>query len=228
MPAPRMLLFDFFPRAGFLWRRWQGSPRILRSSSRDTVVQRALIVTSGGRVGLRRRDAQRLMVGAVNLVAEKINGESGIRPDEGIIEYLEQSANFSELSKAIGPEVWTELIFQMADARSKYKRRTPQALQDSDSNQVTTLALAVDGLLAAAGDRWDWLALEFYAYPHLMGEEMDYEIDEDSSEEEGDHDKKEEDPEGKDKPKDKGKGKDKDKKPPAREMEGDRPRRRRL
>ncbi len=24
----------------------------------------------------------------------------------------------------------------------------------------------------------DWLALEFYAYPHLMGEAADYEIDE--------------------------------------------------
>lgn len=70
------------------------------------MVQRALTVTSGGGVGLRRRDAQRLMVGAINLVAEKINGESGIRPDEGIIEYLERSADFSELSKATGPEVW--------------------------------------------------------------------------------------------------------------------------
>ena len=42
----------------------------------------------------------------------------------------------------------------MADARSKYKRQTPQVRQDSDRNQLTTLALAIDGLLAAAGDRW--------------------------------------------------------------------------
>jgi hypothetical protein len=89
-------------------RRRQGSPRILRSDNRDAAVQRALIAANGeGGLRIRKRGAQRLVVGAVALVAEKINeAESGMRPNEGIIEYLERSADFSELSRAMGPEVW--------------------------------------------------------------------------------------------------------------------------
>lgn len=50
-------------------RRRQGSPRILRSDNRDAIVQRALTITNGGgEVRLKKRDAQRLVVGAVALV----------------------------------------------------------------------------------------------------------------------------------------------------------------
>ncbi|KAH6847151.1 hypothetical protein B0I37DRAFT_374371 [Chaetomium sp. MPI-CAGE-AT-0009] len=192
MAGPGVYLLDYFPRAGFCWRRGQGSPRILRSDKRDAVVQRALImVNDGGEVKLRKREAQRLVVGAVDLVAAKINdAEHGIRLSEGIIDYLERSADFCELSRAIGPEVWTELLFQIAEARNKYERETPKAQKEGDRDQLTALAFAIDGLVAATGSRWDWMSLEFYVYPHLVGEAADYEIDEsgDESEEEADAD----------------------------------------
>ncbi|KAK3291954.1 uncharacterized protein B0H64DRAFT_445960 [Chaetomium fimeti] len=166
MPGPGVFLVDYFPWAGFLWRRGQGSPRILRSDRRDAVVQRALMEVNRAR--LRKRDAQRLIVGAVALVVEKTNDvEAGIRPSEGIIGYLERSADFSPVSRAIGTEVWAELIFQIAEARNKYERQTPQAQKDAGRDQLTALAFAIDDLLDAAGSRWDWMSLEFYVYPHL-------------------------------------------------------------
>ena len=108
------LLVDWFPRAGFRWRRAQGSPRILRSDARDAVVRRAIIEvhlggnsssSDGGRI--RKREAQDLVVDSVATMARMINdAEQGIRPGEDIIEFLERSAQFSDLSKAIPGDVW--------------------------------------------------------------------------------------------------------------------------
>jgi len=105
---PPVVLLDLFPRAGFCWRRGQGSPRILRASARDGLVQRAigdLCGDDGGRV--RKRDAQWLVVDAVDAATDMIkHAVHGIRPDEGIIDFLERAAQFSDLGKAIPDDVW--------------------------------------------------------------------------------------------------------------------------
>ena len=102
----KILLVEWFPRAGFRWRRGQGSPRILRSDARDAIVQRAIIdLHDGGKV--RKRDAQNLVVEAVDTMTKLINDhEVGIRVDEGILDFLSRAAQFSDLSKAIPDDVW--------------------------------------------------------------------------------------------------------------------------
>ncbi|KAK4151052.1 hypothetical protein C8A00DRAFT_45677 [Chaetomidium leptoderma] len=176
---PKSVLLDWFPRAGFRWRRGQGSPRILRASARDGIVQRAISELCGGRATkVRKRDAQTLVVNALAITATTIkDAESGLRPGEGIIDFLERSAKFSDLPNAIPEDVWVELVYQIAHARNEYERYTPKAQKDGAADQLTALAFAIDDLVDAAGDAWDWMSLEFYAYPHLMGEAADYEID---------------------------------------------------
>ena len=104
----KVLLVEWFPRAGFRWRRGQGSPRILRSDSHDAVVQRAIIELHGGKGGgVRKRDAQALVVEALETMAGAINDpDCGIRPGEGILDFLERAARFAELSGAIPEDVW--------------------------------------------------------------------------------------------------------------------------
>ena len=102
----KILLVEWFPRAGFRWRGKQGSPRILRSNARDGLVQRAIIgVHGGGKV--HKRDAQALVVEALETAVGAINGpDCGIRPGEGILDFLERAAQFAELSRALPADVW--------------------------------------------------------------------------------------------------------------------------
>jgi hypothetical protein len=85
-----------------------------------------------------------------------------------------------------------ELVYQIVNSRAAYERKTPAAQKLGNRDQLTALAHAADGLLDAVGKHWDWMALEFYALPHLMGEEADYEIEESSEEEEGGEEKEKE------------------------------------
>lgn len=105
---PAVVLLDFFPRAGFRWRGGQGSPRVLRSNSRDGLVQRAIGDLCGDSDGkISKRDVQVLVVDSVTRTAEKFNdSQVGIRPGEGIVEFLERSAQFSVLSRSIPENVW--------------------------------------------------------------------------------------------------------------------------
>lgn len=105
---PNEVLLDWFPRGGFHWRHGQGSPRILRSSLRDVQVQRALIdVLGSGGIRVRKRDVQPVVVGALAAATDAINDPStGIRPGEGIIDFLERSAKLSELGQALTEDVW--------------------------------------------------------------------------------------------------------------------------
>ncbi|KXX74899.1 hypothetical protein MMYC01_208941 [Madurella mycetomatis] len=56
------------------------------------------------------------------------------------------------------------------------------SLATGDRDQLAALAFATDNLLRVASNQWGWLALEFYVYLQLMGEDVDYGID-DSDEE---------------------------------------------
>jgi hypothetical protein len=107
---PEVLLLEWFPRAGFRWRGRQGSPRILRSDARDGIVRRAVIELHDGEGNgrrVRKRDAQALVVDALETVAGAINDpDCGIRPGEGILDFLERAAKFAELSGAIPEDVW--------------------------------------------------------------------------------------------------------------------------
>jgi hypothetical protein len=104
---PDIVLLDWFPKAGFRWRRGQGSPRILRSSARDGIVQRAISDLCGEDGKVRKRDVQKLVVEAIDMTTDMIHdAEAGIGRDEGIIDFLERSAKFSALSKAIPEDVW--------------------------------------------------------------------------------------------------------------------------
>jgi hypothetical protein len=107
-PNHGALLADLFPQAGFRWRRSQGSRRLLRSGSRDAIVRRAiedLLGRDGRRI--RQPEAQKLVVKSLATAAKTLNDdESGIRPAEGIIDFLERSAEFAELSQAIPKDVW--------------------------------------------------------------------------------------------------------------------------
>jgi hypothetical protein len=103
----KVTLYHLMPRAGFRWRRGQGSPRILRSDARDAIIQRAIIDThSGGETRVRKRDAQKLLVDALATITKINDQEHGIRLGEGIIDFLEWSTQFSEVSKAIPEDVW--------------------------------------------------------------------------------------------------------------------------
>ncbi|KAL2264158.1 hypothetical protein VTK26DRAFT_1276 [Humicola hyalothermophila] len=146
----------------------QGSPRILRSSARDAAVQRAIIDLHGGSK-VSKRSAQSMIVNALDTAAKAIkDAEVGIRPGEGIIELLCRTAKFSELSATLA---------------TKYERSTPAAQKQGGRDQLTALAHAADRLLDAAGSLWDWMSLEFYVWPHLPGEEVDYEVDDEVSDE---------------------------------------------
>ncbi|GAB1317414.1 hypothetical protein MFIFM68171_07624 [Madurella fahalii] len=161
--AARDVLFNWFPRAGFCWRRRQGSPRILRSDARDAIVQRAIISLHGGNTKVRKRDARTMIVNALEVIGKTLkDADSGIRPEEGIVEYLGRAASFSEPSQAIPEDSWIELVYQIVWARNEYERHTPAAQKNGDRDQLTALAFAADDLLRAAGSYWDWLALEFY------------------------------------------------------------------
>ncbi|KAK4034147.1 hypothetical protein C8A01DRAFT_39405 [Parachaetomium inaequale] len=179
LPKNLSLLVDWFPRAGFLWRRGQGSPRILRSDFRDAVVRRAIAELLGdGGAKIRKRDAQDLVANALAVAAKTITDpEAGIRPEEGIIDFLERAAKFADLSQAIPENIWVELVYQIARARYEYECNTPAAQKKGDEDRLTGLAHAIDDLVDGAGQHWDWTTLELYAYPHLMGEAADYEID---------------------------------------------------
>lgn len=105
----KVLLVEWFPRAGFRWRRNQGSPRILRSNARDAIVQRAIIDLRGGEGKggkVRKRDAQALVVEAIKTTtAAMTDANVGIQPQEGIIDFLARAAKFSELSAALPEDV---------------------------------------------------------------------------------------------------------------------------
>lgn len=108
LPNNCVLLADLLPRAGFRWRRGQSSRRILRSESRDATVRRAIgdLLGGDGR-RIRKPEAQKLVVKSLATAAKTINHEeSGIRPGEGIIDFLERSAKPAELSQAIPKDVW--------------------------------------------------------------------------------------------------------------------------
>jgi hypothetical protein len=103
---PKAVLLNFFPRAGFRWRRGQGSPRILRSGRRDDVVRRAVRELLGGG-DMDKRSVQDLVVTALVAVTTAINDPSaGIRPSEGIIDFLERSAQLSALGQALPEDIW--------------------------------------------------------------------------------------------------------------------------
>jgi len=108
MSSQKILLAASLPRAGFRWRRGQGPPRVLRSVSRDEVVQQALVNLLGrDRVTIRKEDARRLVAGAVAAAARAIDTATyGIRPDEGIIDFLLRVAPMSKLSRVLPGDVW--------------------------------------------------------------------------------------------------------------------------
>lgn len=109
MSPTTVFLPDFFPRAGFRWRRGQGSPRVLRSGPRDAVVFRALVDLAGGGGGvrMRKRDAQRVVVAAVATTARLAgDDEHGVRAGEDAVDFLLRAAGFSELARALPGDVW--------------------------------------------------------------------------------------------------------------------------
>lgn len=55
---------------------------------------------------VRKRDAQNMVVNALKITAKAINdAETGICPNEGIIEFLSRAAKFSELGQAIPEDI---------------------------------------------------------------------------------------------------------------------------
>ncbi|KAK3899276.1 hypothetical protein C8A05DRAFT_18261 [Staphylotrichum tortipilum] len=184
MPSPTIFLLDFFPCAGFRWCRGQGSPRVLRSESRDAVVFWALVdLVGGGGVRIRKQDVQPAVVGALATTAKvATDGNHGNRPGEGVIDFLLRAAKFSEFASSIPGDIWVELVYQIANARNEYKRRTGEAQQLGEASQLTALSFAIDDLIDAVRNSWDWATLVLYVYPYLMGEAVDYEIDEDEDE----------------------------------------------
>jgi hypothetical protein len=89
-------------------RRAQGSPRILRKDDRDANVRRAIVKLLGdGGAKIRKRDAMALVANAVAIAAKAITDpDVGIRPNEGIIDFLERSAKFADLSNEIPENIW--------------------------------------------------------------------------------------------------------------------------
>lgn len=67
-------------------------------------------------------------------------------------------------------------------ARERYEAAVPAAQRAGDRAQLSALAHAVDWLVVAVGNRWDRFALEFFVFPGLMGDDVDYSS---SGEEEG-------------------------------------------
>lgn len=107
LPGNFDLLVDWFPREGFRWQRGKGSPRLLRSDARDDVVRRAIIDLLGDGGKFRKREAQSVLADSVASTAKIIkDGEHGIRPEEDIIDFLERSAQLSDLSKEVPGDVW--------------------------------------------------------------------------------------------------------------------------
>jgi hypothetical protein len=96
--------------AGLLWKRRQSVPRILRSSERDALVLLALFTVQGGKK-FRRREANVLIANAVDIAAKTINDEdAGMRPEEGILEYLARAGTFSEFGQALPENIWSVLL----------------------------------------------------------------------------------------------------------------------
>ncbi|KAK4124366.1 hypothetical protein N657DRAFT_680368 [Parathielavia appendiculata] len=171
------LLVDWFPRAGFRWQRGQGSPRILRSDSRDDVVRRAIIdIPGGGNAKVRKRDAKNLVVSALAATARMIkDAENGIRPSEGVTDYLERVTQFSQLSRSISDDVWVEMAYYIAHARYEYKPHTPESHKKGKENRLTALAHIIEISFTPP-------ATTVLYYPHTMGDEaLDYDIEDDAS-----------------------------------------------
>ncbi|KAK3899277.1 hypothetical protein C8A05DRAFT_37114 [Staphylotrichum tortipilum] len=185
MPS-RPPLATWFPRAGFRWRRGPnqpGSSRILRSKQRDNIVRDVIlhIVGHGGRTISKSR-ALELIVHAVAAAAKAVAGyyrddKAGARAGglDDLVEVLERERGEAELSRAIPGDVWVELVYQIAHARREYKRQTTTSVQQGAEQYG--LAKAIDNRANAAGSHWDWIALEFAAYPHFIGEPVDYVVD---------------------------------------------------
>ncbi|KAK3315418.1 hypothetical protein B0H66DRAFT_536287 [Apodospora peruviana] len=173
----QILLGDFCPRTGFLWRRNHGPEDILRSDARDEVVERALIHITRGKKGSTRLlccDVVRVVGGALERVALAI--ESGkMEGSLDIQDFLEGAAALSQFSRKIGTDIWIELVYQVTWARYLYERQTSAAVKTVviERGELSRLAHAADRLMDAAGSRWDWFLLTVHAYPHLIGGSSD-------------------------------------------------------
>ncbi|KAK4229268.1 hypothetical protein QBC38DRAFT_497797 [Podospora fimiseda] len=82
---------------------------ILRNDHRDALIQSALIDLHVGDsecfVRLRKRDAQAIVVNAINMITKGLE-EGQIKADEGIIDFLERAAEWSELGRNLYKEIW--------------------------------------------------------------------------------------------------------------------------
>ncbi|KAK3990927.1 hypothetical protein QBC44DRAFT_393864 [Cladorrhinum sp. PSN332] len=74
-----------------------------------------------------------------------------MKDNEGMIEFLERAAEWSELGRSLGGEIWIELVYQIVWARDQFVRKAPMEEQDGVKDQLTALAYAADNLLDAAG-----------------------------------------------------------------------------
>jgi len=120
------MLIDLFPRAGFHWKHTRGGPpRIMCRDSRDAKVQRALIELSksssspcvrsrdlhtlvdGPERKMKKRDAQVIIVDAINTVAEAYaSPQHAIRASEGILRFLGRASTFCKLASMMPQDVW--------------------------------------------------------------------------------------------------------------------------
>ncbi|KAK4162426.1 hypothetical protein QBC43DRAFT_291039 [Cladorrhinum sp. PSN259] len=144
-----LVLAKLFPRAGFCWQH--GRLRILRNNARNAMVYRAIVDSFAPGTYVRKREAMALVTEAVEHTVEVMGDpHRGIKPDEGIIDFLERAAELSALGAGLDTDVWVELMYQIVWARQTYKSTVPLVEQHANHDQLSALAFAADKLRNAA------------------------------------------------------------------------------
>ncbi|KAK0725031.1 hypothetical protein B0H67DRAFT_120166 [Lasiosphaeris hirsuta] len=190
------VLADILPEVGFKWKTTRrGAPKVMRSEDREEDVYEVMMYLFRNKQTKKSRKyrprPEDIASNALAVLNQAFKGgDNGFRPEEDILDFLGRAQGFVPLAAELTEDVWIEFVYQLVAARERYIHEVPGKQRYKDLRKLTGLADEVDWMLRTAGRKWDRLTLEIIAYPHLMGEESDYEIsdDDEDSEESGEDD----------------------------------------